>query len=188
MTCPLSSLLPATTAAGTGKGAQGWGQYRRGVASVGVSLAGSWPCRDFAFVASDKDTCVLKCHVFHCNVPAKGIAKALHEMCSKVGCRAPGGCEHGLGISGVRGGSGTPVSCRSWPSELWRAAGCPAPPRWSPSLLRTCRCKVPSPRTAGCSPCPLPACEPEPSGLSGSFPGVPGDTAGDTGVAPPLPS
>ncbi|NXJ35733.1 APBB3 protein, partial [Ciconia maguari] len=40
--------------------------------------------QDFAFVASDKDTCVLKCHVFHCNVPAKGIAKALHEMCSKV--------------------------------------------------------------------------------------------------------
>ncbi|KFZ66775.1 Amyloid beta A4 precursor protein-binding family B member 3, partial [Podiceps cristatus] len=32
----------------------------------------------------DKDTCVLKCHVFHCNVPAKGIAKALHEMCSKI--------------------------------------------------------------------------------------------------------
>ncbi|NXW53075.1 APBB3 protein, partial [Eurystomus gularis] len=40
--------------------------------------------RDFAFVASDKDTCILKCHVFHCNVPAKGIAKALHEMCSKI--------------------------------------------------------------------------------------------------------
>ncbi|XP_050569531.1 amyloid-beta A4 precursor protein-binding family B member 3 [Cygnus atratus] len=40
--------------------------------------------RDFAFVASDKDTCVLKCHVFHCNVPAKGIAKALHKMCSKI--------------------------------------------------------------------------------------------------------
>uniref|UniRef100_H0YTX1 Amyloid beta protein binding family B member 3 n=1 Tax=Taeniopygia guttata TaxID=59729 RepID=H0YTX1_TAEGU len=64
-----------------------WG----GAASVGVSLACSWPCRDFAFVASDKDTCVLKCHVFHCNVPAKGIAKALHEMCSKVGRRGPGG-------------------------------------------------------------------------------------------------
>lgn len=44
----------------------------------------SSPCRDFAFVASDKDTCVLKCHVFHCNVPGKAIAKALHEMCSKV--------------------------------------------------------------------------------------------------------
>ncbi|KAM6251576.1 amyloid-beta A4 precursor protein-binding family B member 3 [Porphyrio hochstetteri] len=40
--------------------------------------------RDFAFVASDKDTCVLKCHVFHCNVPAKSIATALHEMCSKI--------------------------------------------------------------------------------------------------------
>ncbi|NWV24081.1 APBB3 protein, partial [Origma solitaria] len=49
-----------------------------------VSLASFWRCRDFAFVASDKDTCVLKCHVFHCNVPAKGIAKALHEMCSKI--------------------------------------------------------------------------------------------------------
>uniref|UniRef100_A0A8D0F863 Amyloid beta precursor protein binding family B member 3 n=1 Tax=Strix occidentalis caurina TaxID=311401 RepID=A0A8D0F863_STROC len=53
--------------------------------------------RDFAFVASDKDTCVLKCHVFHCNVPAKGIAKALHEMCSKVGCRGPSGRGEGNG-------------------------------------------------------------------------------------------
>lgn len=52
-------------------------------------------------MASDKDTCVLKCHVFHCNVPAKGIAKALHEMCSKVGCRGPGRCGHGSG--GLRG-------------------------------------------------------------------------------------
>lgn len=66
--------------------------------SVTVSLFSLWSCRDFAFVASDKDTCVLKCHVFHCNVPAKGIAKALHEMCSKVGCRSAGGCGHGLGI------------------------------------------------------------------------------------------
>uniref|UniRef100_A0A8B9FBD7 Amyloid beta precursor protein binding family B member 3 n=1 Tax=Amazona collaria TaxID=241587 RepID=A0A8B9FBD7_9PSIT len=55
-----------------------------GDASARVSPSCSWPCRDFAFVASDKDTCVLKCHVFHCNVPAKGIAKALHEMCSKI--------------------------------------------------------------------------------------------------------
>uniref|UniRef100_A0A8C5SWI8 Amyloid beta protein binding family B member 3 n=1 Tax=Laticauda laticaudata TaxID=8630 RepID=A0A8C5SWI8_LATLA len=39
--------------------------------------------RDFAFVASDKDTCVLKCHVFHCNVPGKAIAKALHEILSR---------------------------------------------------------------------------------------------------------
>ncbi|XP_037544108.1 amyloid-beta A4 precursor protein-binding family B member 3 [Nematolebias whitei] len=40
--------------------------------------------RDFAFVASDKDSCVLKCHVFRCNAPAKTIATALHEMCSKM--------------------------------------------------------------------------------------------------------
>uniref|UniRef100_G1KNA4 Amyloid beta protein binding family B member 3 n=1 Tax=Anolis carolinensis TaxID=28377 RepID=G1KNA4_ANOCA len=51
--------------------------------------------RDFAFVASDKDTCVLKCHVFHCNVPAKAIAKALHEMCSKIMAeRAVASCAH----------------------------------------------------------------------------------------------
>uniref|UniRef100_A0A4W5RIE3 Amyloid beta protein binding family B member 3 n=1 Tax=Hucho hucho TaxID=62062 RepID=A0A4W5RIE3_9TELE len=40
--------------------------------------------RDFAFVASDKDTCVLKCHVFRCNAPAKTIATALHEIPSMV--------------------------------------------------------------------------------------------------------
>ncbi|XP_058272500.1 amyloid-beta A4 precursor protein-binding family B member 3 isoform X1 [Hemibagrus wyckioides] len=40
--------------------------------------------RDFAFVASDKDTCMLKCHVFRCSAPAKTIASALHEMCSKI--------------------------------------------------------------------------------------------------------
>ncbi|XP_060911785.1 amyloid-beta A4 precursor protein-binding family B member 3 isoform X1 [Labrus bergylta] len=40
--------------------------------------------RDFAFVAGDKDSCVLKCHVFRCNAPAKAIASALHQMCSKI--------------------------------------------------------------------------------------------------------
>ncbi|XP_048459450.1 amyloid-beta A4 precursor protein-binding family B member 3-like [Rhincodon typus] len=40
--------------------------------------------RDFAYVASDKDTCMLKCHVFHCNTPAKAIATALHQMCSQI--------------------------------------------------------------------------------------------------------
>ncbi|XP_062867815.1 amyloid-beta A4 precursor protein-binding family B member 3 [Trichomycterus rosablanca] len=40
--------------------------------------------RDFAFVASDKDTCMLKCHVFRCSAPAKTIASALHQMCSKI--------------------------------------------------------------------------------------------------------
>ncbi|PIN91628.1 hypothetical protein AB205_0029630, partial [Aquarana catesbeiana] len=40
--------------------------------------------RDFAFIANDKDTCMLKCHVFRCDVPAKAIASALHDMCSKI--------------------------------------------------------------------------------------------------------
>ncbi|KAM9847143.1 amyloid-beta A4 precursor protein-binding family B member 3 [Aulostomus maculatus] len=40
--------------------------------------------RDFAFVAGDKDSCMLKCHVFRCDAPAKAIAAALHEMCAKM--------------------------------------------------------------------------------------------------------
>ncbi|XP_016896993.1 amyloid-beta A4 precursor protein-binding family B member 3, partial [Cynoglossus semilaevis] len=40
--------------------------------------------RDFAFVAGDKDSCMLKCHVFRCDAPAKAIASALHDMCSKM--------------------------------------------------------------------------------------------------------
>ncbi|XP_061747504.1 amyloid-beta A4 precursor protein-binding family B member 3 isoform X2 [Nerophis ophidion] len=40
--------------------------------------------RDFAFVAGDKDSCVLKCHVFRCDAPAKAVAMALHKMCSKM--------------------------------------------------------------------------------------------------------
>lgn len=41
-------------------------------------------CRDFAYVARDKDTRILKCHVFRCDTPAKAIATSLHEICSKV--------------------------------------------------------------------------------------------------------
>ncbi|XP_075756179.1 amyloid-beta A4 precursor protein-binding family B member 3 isoform X2 [Pelodiscus sinensis] len=54
------------------------------VTSIRVWGVGCNNGRDFAFVASEKDTCMLKCHVFHCNVPAKAIAKALHEMCSQL--------------------------------------------------------------------------------------------------------
>ncbi|NXL03526.1 APBB3 protein, partial [Mesembrinibis cayennensis] len=58
--------------------------HRQPILNIRVWGVGCNNGRDFAFVASDKDTCILKCHVFHCNVPAKGIAKALHEMCSKI--------------------------------------------------------------------------------------------------------
>ncbi|XP_028818538.1 amyloid-beta A4 precursor protein-binding family B member 1-like [Denticeps clupeoides] len=40
--------------------------------------------RDFAYVARDDLTQVLKCHVFRCDTPAKNIATSLHEMCSKI--------------------------------------------------------------------------------------------------------
>ncbi|XP_065738965.1 amyloid beta precursor protein binding family B member 1 isoform X3 [Phocoena phocoena] len=40
--------------------------------------------RDFAYVARDKLTQVLKCHVFRCEAPAKNIATSLHEICSKI--------------------------------------------------------------------------------------------------------
>ncbi|KFO19336.1 Amyloid beta A4 precursor protein-binding family B member 3 [Fukomys damarensis] len=45
---------------------------------------GSSKGRDFAFVAGDKDSCMLKCHVFRCNVPAKAIASALHGLCAQI--------------------------------------------------------------------------------------------------------
>ncbi|XP_062910866.1 amyloid beta precursor protein binding family B member 1 isoform X2 [Mobula hypostoma] len=40
--------------------------------------------RDFAYVARDRLTRVLKCHVFRCDSPAKAIATRLHEVCSKI--------------------------------------------------------------------------------------------------------
>uniref|UniRef100_A0A8D1RCH6 Amyloid beta protein binding family B member 1 n=1 Tax=Sus scrofa TaxID=9823 RepID=A0A8D1RCH6_PIG len=40
--------------------------------------------RDFAYVARDKLTQMLKCHVFRCEAPAKNIATSLHEICSKI--------------------------------------------------------------------------------------------------------
>lgn len=40
--------------------------------------------RDFAYVARDKVTRRYKCHVFRCDIPAKTIANALHEICAKV--------------------------------------------------------------------------------------------------------
>ncbi|XP_026074900.1 amyloid-beta A4 precursor protein-binding family B member 1 isoform X2 [Carassius auratus] len=40
--------------------------------------------RDFAYVARDKLTHVLKCHVFRCDTPAKNIATSLHDICSKI--------------------------------------------------------------------------------------------------------
>lgn len=40
--------------------------------------------RDFAYVARDKNTRVLKCHVFQCESPAETVASSLKQICSKV--------------------------------------------------------------------------------------------------------
>lgn len=49
------------------------------------------PARDFAFVAGDKDSCMLKCHVFRCDVPAKAIASALQGLCAQVRAKSGAG-------------------------------------------------------------------------------------------------
>ncbi|XP_051903978.1 amyloid-beta A4 precursor protein-binding family B member 3 isoform X3 [Hippocampus zosterae] len=58
--------------------------YSQPIANIRVWGVGSNNGRDFAFVAADKDSCALKCHVFRCDAPAKAIASALHRMCSQM--------------------------------------------------------------------------------------------------------
>ncbi|MGH0162807.1 UNVERIFIED_CONTAM: hypothetical protein FKN15_043764 [Acipenser sinensis] len=53
----------------------------KGHRSAPISYMNVW---DFAYVARDKDTRILKCHVFRCDTPAKAIATSLHEICSKI--------------------------------------------------------------------------------------------------------
>uniref|UniRef100_A0A673KQ80 PID domain-containing protein n=1 Tax=Sinocyclocheilus rhinocerous TaxID=307959 RepID=A0A673KQ80_9TELE len=40
--------------------------------------------RDFAYVARDENTRVLKCHVFQCDSPAESVTSSLKQICSKV--------------------------------------------------------------------------------------------------------
>ncbi|XP_053109552.1 amyloid beta precursor protein binding family B member 2 isoform X6 [Hemicordylus capensis] len=54
------------------------------IVSIRVWGVGRDNGRDFAYVARDKETRILKCHVFRCDTPAKAIATSLHEICSKI--------------------------------------------------------------------------------------------------------
>ncbi|KAJ8384853.1 hypothetical protein AAFF_G00197630 [Aldrovandia affinis] len=54
------------------------------IVSIRVWGVGRDNGRDFAYVARDKDTRILKCHVFRCDTPAKAIATSLHQICSKI--------------------------------------------------------------------------------------------------------
>ncbi|OWK53015.1 Amyloid beta A4 precursor protein-binding family B member 1 [Lonchura striata] len=52
-----------------------------GIRVWGVGRHGS---RDFAYVARDPLTQVLKCHVFRCEGPASAVAAGLHRVCAQV--------------------------------------------------------------------------------------------------------
>ncbi|XP_053371078.1 amyloid beta precursor protein binding family B member 2 isoform X2 [Clarias gariepinus] len=54
------------------------------IASIRVWGVGRGHSRDFAYVARDKNTHVLKCHVFRCESPADTIAASLNKICSKI--------------------------------------------------------------------------------------------------------
>ncbi|XP_065438000.1 LOW QUALITY PROTEIN: amyloid beta precursor protein binding family B member 1 [Chrysemys picta bellii] len=54
------------------------------VASIRVWGVGRDDGRDFAYVARDPLTQMLKCHVFRCETPAKGIATSLQAVCSQM--------------------------------------------------------------------------------------------------------
>ncbi|XP_035290104.1 amyloid-beta A4 precursor protein-binding family B member 1-like isoform X3 [Anguilla anguilla] len=54
------------------------------IVSIRVWGVGRDNGRDFAYVARDKPTQVLKCHVFRCDMPARNIATSMHDICSKI--------------------------------------------------------------------------------------------------------
>uniref|UniRef100_A0AAY4APU8 Uncharacterized protein n=1 Tax=Denticeps clupeoides TaxID=299321 RepID=A0AAY4APU8_9TELE len=54
------------------------------IVSIRVWGVGRDDGRDFAYVARDRLTHVLKCHVFRCDTPAKNIATSMHDICSKI--------------------------------------------------------------------------------------------------------
>ncbi|XP_051982800.1 amyloid beta precursor protein binding family B member 2-like isoform X2 [Xyrauchen texanus] len=58
--------------------------HSQSITSIRVWGVGRDNGRDFAYVARDKDTRILKCHVFRCDTPAKAIATSLHEICSRI--------------------------------------------------------------------------------------------------------
>lgn len=65
--------------------------------------------RDFAYVARDKDTRILKCHVFRCDTPAKAIATSLHEICSKIMAERKNAKEMASGVVRKRCGLDVPL-------------------------------------------------------------------------------
>lgn len=100
------------------RGAQG-GWCGRG----GWVLRAAPLCRDFAYVARDQLTQMLKCHVFRCESPAKNIATSLHEVCSQVSSpeSSPASSEV---CSWVRP---SPPQCPQGAAGWWVSVGCSGP-------------------------------------------------------------
>ncbi|XP_065384728.1 amyloid beta precursor protein binding family B member 1 isoform X3 [Macaca nemestrina] len=90
---PIISIRVWGVGRDSGRWEQGLGFQGGSSSSIRVLLSNSVLClscaagpreRDFAYVARDKLTQMLKCHVFRCEAPAKNIATSLHEICSKI--------------------------------------------------------------------------------------------------------
>lgn len=62
-------------------------------------------------MAGDKDSCMLKCHVFRCDVPAKAIASALHGLCAQI-------LSERIGTSGGSCCSPDPISPEDLPRQV----------------------------------------------------------------------
>ncbi|XP_046722044.1 amyloid beta precursor protein binding family B member 2 isoform X1 [Silurus meridionalis] len=54
------------------------------IGSIRIWGVGRGHSRDFAYVARDKNTHVLKCHVFQCDSSAEAIAASLNQICSGI--------------------------------------------------------------------------------------------------------
>ncbi|XP_076148322.1 amyloid beta precursor protein binding family B member 2 isoform X2 [Alosa pseudoharengus] len=68
--------------------------------------------RDFAYVARDKNTRVLKCHVFRCDAPAESIATSLHRICSKIMAER----KNAKAVAGSSSNSSTDVPLQEFPT------------------------------------------------------------------------
>ncbi|XP_077467026.1 amyloid beta precursor protein binding family B member 1 [Stigmatopora argus] len=83
------------------------------IGSIRVWGVGRDNGRDFAYVARDNLTQVLKCHVFRCDSPAKNIATTLHEMCSKIMLERKASKS---GLSHLSSDTGKPLSVEEFPA------------------------------------------------------------------------
>ncbi|XP_037124701.1 amyloid-beta A4 precursor protein-binding family B member 1 isoform X2 [Syngnathus acus] len=83
------------------------------IGSIRVWGVGRDNGRDFAYVARDSLTQVLKCHVFRCDSPAKNIATTLHEMCAKIMMERKASKP---GVSRLSSDTGKPLSVEEFPA------------------------------------------------------------------------